>query len=389
MKLALGTFFLALFFISPAYSFTDQTTTERKLEENKSFIDFLNVCITNFADSKIPELKEAYELHFNAYIAYLQADFRKAYKKIYSSQEKLDRLYSFMINDYYLEDSRDILDQLAPMVIRSKNAKARLYLTLGYRERTISRNNFVSASASNPRLHSYRIFKYLESVKRARRAKRYGFLALFESRNNTKKREIYETLFTSESKTGNPFFVRFLGKTGDAYIIEINAEYAANIEGEKAEDKTDEDNQPENRKNYGLPEEYKFEKSVEKRVRFRYEKKTAEDLLFYRFEKANDIIEKYIDDFNYKLTLSTIQVINKNKDTSAAESDGLGSLEVHHLDNYTRLSKDSALETFIDKINVIDEDKEKTETTENPEQKENPEESGRSGNAEKEDTSQK
>ena len=188
MKLALGTFLMALFFISPVYSFTDQTTTERKLEENKSFIDFLNVCITNFADSKIPEFKEAYELHFNAYIAYLQANFRKAYKKVYSSQEKLDNLYSFMINDYYLEDSKDILDEFAPMVLRSKNSKARLYLTLGYRERTIGRNNFVSATASNPKLHSYRIFKYVDAVKRARRAKRYGFLALFESQSNTKKK---------------------------------------------------------------------------------------------------------------------------------------------------------------------------------------------------------
>ena len=150
--------------------------------------------------------------------------------------------------------------------------------------------------------------------------------------------------------------------------------------------KTGEENQPETENN---PDEYKFEKKVEKRVRFRYEKKTAEDLLFYRFDKANDMIVKYIDDFNYKLILSTIQIINTSKEASAKDQDSFGSMEVHHLDNYTRFSKNSALETFIDKINVIDDDKEKAEITKNPKNEENTGKPDKSDSTEEKNNSQK
>ncbi|HSA16239.1 MAG TPA: hypothetical protein P5346_15975, partial [Spirochaetota bacterium] len=55
-----------LFFLicgGDVYSFTDQTTTERILRENRYFVSFINTAVTNFADDKKEELKTAYEKH--------------------------------------------------------------------------------------------------------------------------------------------------------------------------------------------------------------------------------------------------------------------------------------------------------------------------------------
>ena len=185
------------------FAFSDQTTTERIIKENKEFVEFINICLSNFARTKSEDFLKAYEKHFNKKTTFLQSDYRRAYKRVYSSQEDLIGLYEFTIRDLYLANSKDFLDRLAPSIIRSKNARARLYLTLGYRDRTISWTHYTIGEASNPRLFSYKIFKYEEGIKMARRAKRYGFLALFESQKDEVKRRIYMHLLKKEKEKGN------------------------------------------------------------------------------------------------------------------------------------------------------------------------------------------
>src|SRR5271157_2292144 len=112
------------FVISPAleaFASTDQTTTERILRENKRFVDFINICATNFAETKKDDFRKAFEKHFNADIAYLQSDYKRAYRQIYDSQGELEKLYHDIVKDSYLEDSKTILDKFAPGIIRSKN----------------------------------------------------------------------------------------------------------------------------------------------------------------------------------------------------------------------------------------------------------------------------
>jgi hypothetical protein len=195
-------------------AFTDQTTSERILRENKDFIEFINVSVSNFAEQKTDEFKKIYEMHFNADIAYLQSDYHRTYKKIYQCQSQLMPLYETLLRDRYLEDSKDLLDRIAPGIIKSKNTRARLYLTLGYRDRTVSMTHYTVGEASNPRLYSYKLFKYEEGIKMARRAKRYAFLALFESQSPETKKAIYEELMKNEMKEGNISITGFLVRTG-------------------------------------------------------------------------------------------------------------------------------------------------------------------------------
>ena len=88
------------------FPYSDQTTTERILKENKDFVEFINVSVTNFAEGKKEDFRKIYEKHFNADIAYLQSDYKRAFKRVYSSQGDMEKLYRDMVKEYYLEDSK-------------------------------------------------------------------------------------------------------------------------------------------------------------------------------------------------------------------------------------------------------------------------------------------
>ncbi len=336
----------------PAVSFSDQTTSERILSENRHFINFVNVGLSNFAPEKKDEFLKAYQIHFNADVAYLQGDYKRTYKRIYESQGEMVKLYEDLVKNIYLEDSKSILDRMAPDIIRSKNARARLFLTLGYRDRTVSRNYYIVGEATRPKLHSYKLFQYEEAIKMARRAKRYGFLALFESQDRETKMAIYNQMLKTENEKGNSlFFKRFVDKKDDAYITEMQVtyeEYEKKIEENKGEDA-------------------KFEKRLERRVRFRREKQCAEYLINAEFDRANDIVKKYVDDFNYKLITATFDVLQKKEGEGGVD---YASMKVHLQDNYVRFSKDSLLDEISNKVKVVDSVEEKDkDDAENAERK--------------------
>jgi len=331
---------IALSVSVPVFSFSDQLTTERILRENKKFLEFMNVCISNYADEKKDEFRDIYQIHFNADIAYLQSDYRRAYKDVYRSQKKQADLYVDVADKYYLEHAKKILDRFAPGIIQSKDSSARLYLTLGYRDRAVAKNYLTIGRASNPKLHSYRIYKYLDSVKMSRRAKRYGFLALYESQPIETKKKIYTHLFEIERETGNVFFLRFLSKDEDGYIEELNKEYydykPETPEGEQAVESDD-----------------TFERTLEKRVRFKNEKRVAEYLLHAEFEKAERVIHKYVDDLNFKKILATIEMLAARNQGTIAGFD-VEQLKRTHNDNYGKLDRPSMLESFYADVKVVD-----------------------------------
>lgn len=322
---------------SNVFAFTDQATTERILTENKEYIEFINVCVTNFTKEKYADFEDVYRIHFNADIAYLQSDYKRSYKKVYASQRKMSLLYETLLRDLYLEDAKKILDRMAPGIIKSKNPRARLYLTLGYRDRTVSVTHYTIGNASNPRLFSYKIFKYEEGIKMARRSKRYGFLALFESRTSDVKKAIYNQLLKKEKEKGQKFYNRFLDKKGEPFIKELNLSFDEN---EKREEKA------------GI--KTTFEKKVLKRVRFRQEARTARFLMNHEFDRAEDIMRKYVDDFNYKLIDATFDVLKADPKGTSAPAFDYDKMKIHLMDNYLRLSRQSAIETFLDKLKVED-----------------------------------
>jgi len=345
-------FLITLIFLlgisSELFAWSDQATSERILKENKNFVEFIDLCLSNFARDKSDEFFKIYQKHFNADVAFLQSDYKRTYHRIYSSQGDMVKIYEKILLNYYLEDSKKLLDSLAPNIIRSKNSKARLYLTLGYRDRTVSWNYYTIGEASNPKLRSYILYKYEEAIKMARRAKRYAFLALFESEKPEIKIDIFNKLLETEKGKGNKFYGRFLGLNDDAFNAELNKTYDVFEKDEM--------------KKKSAP----FEMKLKKRIRFREEKKCAGYLRNHDFEQAKDIIREYVDDFNFKIIFSTLNLLNEKKKGGRINYE---EMKLHLFDNYLRLGKEkkSLLDSFLDKVKV--EDSVKSRKTQNDDEK--------------------
>jgi hypothetical protein len=346
---------MIFFFILPIFPFSDQTTTERMLKENRDFIEFMDVCVSNFGKDRIRQYREKffeiYQFHFNAQVFFLQSDYKNAFTNVRLSQGKHTQLYAEILKDIYLEDAKDILDKFAPYIIRSKNTRARLYLTLGYRDRAVSKNFEKIGNASRPKLFSYKLHKYVEAIKFARRAKRYGFLALYESLDNKTKRDIYVHLLEMERESGNKFYNRFLKHSDKTIIDEIDRTFEEyEKEGKSLKEKKDiETNEGSLKKGDGST----FEKRIEKRVRFRKEKILARHILNLEFDRAEDSIREYVKDFNFKIILATFEILAARK---KGEDFNYNSFFVHHYDNYSRLPEKEKplLEEFSKVVKVTD-----------------------------------
>lgn len=373
----------------------DQTYVERILKENNGFIDFIDTCVTNFAPDKKDVLFGIYEKHFNAEIMFLQGEYKKAFNLVYESQKDMAGLYEYILNELYLEDSKKILGSFAPLIIRSKNTLARQYLTLGYRDRTLAVTDYKVGEASHPELYSYKIFKYRDAINYARRSKRYALLSLYTSQDIDTKRKIYNLMLKRENEKKNPFFSRFVAKfkvgtdqndpdkkeviIDDEYIVEKDKPWEKYMEenGSATDSKTT-GNNTDNKTDV----KESFEGKVARQVRFRKEQQVARYLQNGEFDKAEPVIREYVDEYNFKLILSTLEYLS-----SADPHGGEGATDRkidystminQHRDNYHILKDEkSVLQISAGKVRVLDDmdtnkDKENIETKKDNENIETP-----------------
>ncbi len=356
---------ILLFGVTSSFAAVDQTFVERILKENREYVDFIDLSVTNFAPAKKNELFTIYQKHFNAEVSYLQGDYKRAFDNVYDSQKDMVALYELILTEYYLEDSKNILDGFAADIIRSKNTAAKQYLTLGYRDRTLSRSFYISGEASHPRLYSYKIFRYLEAINMARRAKRYAFIALYTGQDAKGKLKIYNQMFKAENEKGGLFFKRFVDKNEKDFIIEMNKTYeesekeladkstAGNADVKTAEgSKTSE--------NADAVNNAAFEKKMERSVRFRKEQRVAQYILNEEFDKAELIIRSYVADYNFKLIMSTFIALDSAQshtpegETAAPEKKDYKKFIQHHNDNYKIFNTKSVLDSVVGGVKVID-----------------------------------
>ncbi len=185
----------AVFSVSP-----DQTFTERALKDNRYFLEFINKGVSNFGTEKnIEQLKEANQHNFNANLWYLQSDYVSSFKEIRASQELMRDLYLDLLTNRYIEDARYLLDLSAPRIVQSKDKKAEMFLRLGYRDLEVSRQYYLKGFNYNRFLFSNKIRHYIDGIKRARRAKRFAFLALIESKTPVEEKDEYRTQTLDEA----------------------------------------------------------------------------------------------------------------------------------------------------------------------------------------------
>ncbi len=363
---------ILLFSVTNSFASVDQTLVERILKENRDFIDFIDLSVTNFAPDKKNDLFNIYQKHFNAEVAFLQGDYQRAFNNVYDSQKDMVGLYEYILTEFYLEDSKNILDGFAADIIRTKNTAAKQYLTLGYRDRTLTRTFYISGEASYPKLYSYKIFKYVEAINMARRAKRYAFISLYTGQDPKVKLKIYNQMFKAENEKGGIFFKRFVDKNEKDFIAEMDKTYEE-YEKELAKQPVavDGNTKTQEKKESGTVEKKEtgtaeststatFEKKMERSVRFRKEQRVARYILNEEFDKAETIIRSYVDNYNFKLIMATFNTLGSGDshtqegETSAAAKKDYKKFIQHHNDNYNILNGKSVLESVVGAVKVTD-----------------------------------
>jgi len=316
------------------FAFGDYADSERMLRENKAFIEFIDISITNFGIQDESLFRKAYEMHFNADLSYIQGDYGQTFKKVYNSQRELASICYDLSKDKYLADSKIALSLISGGVEKSKSARARNLLNLGFRDRAAAQDAFTIGEGSFRKFFSYKIFKYQESISLVRRAQRFGYLALFEGLTPETKVAIYSEIVKQEKEKGQVFYSRFLGKAGEEMDKEMALTYD---DAEKL--------------NQNAPENTGFEARTDRRLRFKRESDVAKYIKRHDFYLAENLFKTYIHDFNFKLCYAMCDVLGQKGDANAPKLD-YEKMKIQLIDSYGRFSKDSILNTYLGNVSI-------------------------------------
>lgn len=170
----------------------DLTNMGRLLEFNRTSIQFIDICISNlsrpegqdanlFREDIEKEFEEALKNDFNAHIWYLQANYSRTYLSLVDSQNQIQEIYRRILENY-IDETWILLEESAPLIVRVRDRDARHLLKLGYRDLESARLFHQRGYNIRPTLHTNQVQWYTEGIKRVRRARRFGLLALIEAK---------------------------------------------------------------------------------------------------------------------------------------------------------------------------------------------------------------
>lgn len=182
---------------------------QRLLKENRSFIEFINVPVSNFGGEENQKLfQKAFYHHFKAQKSFLASDYKDSFVEIRRSQKLQMILYEKILLYVYHLDARRILELSAPKVFITQDARARSFIRLGFRDLKVSEEQHTLGKNINYFLFSSKIKYYMEGIKFARQAKKLAFLALIEintpveEKDHLKKQTLDDYLFPEKKKEG-------------------------------------------------------------------------------------------------------------------------------------------------------------------------------------------
>lgn len=172
----------------------DQAFMTNALPENRHFIEFLNVALTNFGDpAKIGDFDKAVLYDFNANIHFMSGEYVQSHKEVLKSQKLLRNLYYQILAKQYIPDTDKLLKMSAPIIFHAKDKKAENYLTLGYRHLAKARILLSRGLNTNRFLYSTKISIYIKAFIDIRLAKKYAIMALVESKIPMVDKDTYQT----------------------------------------------------------------------------------------------------------------------------------------------------------------------------------------------------
>lgn len=191
----------------------DHTNMQVLVERNQSDIRFFDTALSNLPinnaegqpDSLRAEVtrlfKEALRHDYYANLFFLQGQYSPALKEMRKSQNFLQQAYEKVLQRY-LDTTLALLDTAAPIALRTRDQAAGHLLRSGFRDLTHAKNFHTRGFNINPRYHTNQLHYYRNGIERARRARKYGLLAMIEARLPLEERDQYQLITYDDIRTG-------------------------------------------------------------------------------------------------------------------------------------------------------------------------------------------
>ena len=220
-----GAFFLIFLMVSICSLQADSpdfTNMGELLKTNREDLEFINIPLSNLPNApengqepseglktglalkeKLTEkMKSAVEHDFFAGIYYLQGNYGHTYRELSTSRDLIQQVYKEIL-EYYIDGTWVLLESAAPIILRTQDAKSKHFLQLGFRDLESSRLFHQRGSNIGKKLHTNQINFYKEGIKRIRRARKYGILAIMESRTPLEEKKEYQYVSYDDIRNGN------------------------------------------------------------------------------------------------------------------------------------------------------------------------------------------
>lgn len=177
----------------------DTPELDTLITRNRQDLEFLDITLSNLPSdlplkaSVIGSLTEAVRLDFVGRIWRLQGKTGDSFRQLWASRVALREGYRRMLG-YYTDTAWVLLEASAPGIVRSGDPVAEHYLKLAFRDLEVARilyRQAVRYAAENP---SLAIRSYQDGIFRIRMARRYGILALIESRTPAPEKDRFRTI---------------------------------------------------------------------------------------------------------------------------------------------------------------------------------------------------
>lgn len=177
-----------------------QRNAEKGLKDNRYFFYFINTSITNLGDEEEKtKFKEAIQRDIIAQNLYMKFLFGESFEEIRKAQRILIGLYRINLGRD-IDMSKQLLNSLAPSVVKTNDYLARHYLHLGYRDAADAQIDMIMADNFQEFLYSMRLYRYAKAIKKVKHGKRYALFSLLQSQTEKNKKKTFSLLGYEELK---------------------------------------------------------------------------------------------------------------------------------------------------------------------------------------------
>ncbi len=155
---------------------------EKGLKDNRYYFHMIDSSVSNFASAEDKRIfKEAAQRDIIAQLLFMKFLFKESYIEIRKSQEILIGLYRKILNSN-IKNTKKLLSEIAPAVVLLDQHRPIHYLHLGYRDVKTAQIFMLMADNYREPLYSMRLYKYAKAIKKTKHGRRYGLLAMINTK---------------------------------------------------------------------------------------------------------------------------------------------------------------------------------------------------------------